>query len=75
MVRASRQQLTSSEEEMDAFTAVMLSVEFELKKIAFNALKTTRSNSPETTKPGVLPPVLCHNEGQHADTPKPEIVP
>ena len=72
MVRACRQPVTSSEEEMDAFTAVMLSVEFELNKCAFDALKTTRSNSPETIKRAVPPPLsLCRNEGQITDTRKP----
>ena len=80
MVRASRQPLTSSQDEMDAFTAVMLSVELEMKKRAFvswdNALKTTQSNSPETINLAVPPPrILCRNEGQITDARKPYIVP
>ena len=80
MVRASIQPLTSSQDEMDAFTAVMLSVELELKKRAFvswdNALKITQSNSPETIKLAVPPPlILWRNEGRITDTRKPYIVP
>ena len=75
MVRASGQPLTSSKEKMDALASVLLSVELKLKKSAFDALKTTHSDSPEIIKQlSSPPPMLCHNEGQITDTPKPEAV-
>jgi len=77
MVRACRQPLTSSSEEMDAFTLVMLAIELERKKRAErDALKTPQSKSHKIIKSVVpLPPILRHNEGQLPDTQKSQIVP
>ena len=72
MVRACRQPLTSSPEEMDAFTLVMPAIELERKKHDERvALKTTPSNYPETIQLIVPPPMLYDNERQLTDTPKP----
>ena len=77
MVRACRQPLTSSSEEMDDFTLVMLAIELERKKRAeHDALNTPQSNSHKIIKSVVPPPpILRHNEGQLPDTQKPQIVP
>ena len=77
MVRACRQPLTSSQDEMDAFTLVMLNIELERKNRAeHDALKTPQSNSHKIIKAVVPPPpILRHNEGQLPDTQKPQIVP
>ena len=77
MVRACRQPLTSSSEEMDAFTLVMLAIELERKKRAeHDALKTQQSNSHKIIKSVVpLPSILRRNEGQLPDTQKSQIVP
>ena len=76
MVRACRQPLTSSQDEMDAFTLVVLAVELERKKRADrDALKTTEINSANTTKATVAPNTLCeHHEEPRTDPPKPEAV-
>ena len=79
MVRASRQPLTSSQDEMDAFIAVMLAVEFDLKKHAFvtwrDALRGTDVNSTETTKATITPEPQCHHEGLQTNPPKPKTLP
>ena len=80
MVRACRQPLTSSQDEMDAFTSVILAVELERKKRAFvswrDALKSTEVNSADTTKATVAPKSQCeHHEGLRADPPKPKTLP
>ena len=79
MVRACRQPLTSSEDEMDAFIAVMLAVEFDLKKRAFgnwrDALKGRDVESTETTKATVAPKSQCeHHEVLRTDPGKLEAV-
>ena len=67
--------LTSSPEEMDAFTLVMFAVELERKRNAkHDALKSTNGNSDETTTPVVAPKSLCHHEGLRPDHPTPKIV-
>ena len=76
MVRACRQPLTSSEDEMDAFIAVMLAVEFDLKKHAFvvwrDALRGTDVNSTETTKATITPEPQSHHEELRADSREPK---
>jgi len=79
MVRASRQPLTSSQDEMDAFIAVMLAVEFDLKKHAFvtwrDALRGTDLNSTETTNATITPEPQSHYEELRTDSGKPKTVP
>ena len=76
MVRACRQPLTSSQDEMDAFALVMLAVELERKKIAErDALKSTELNSANETKATVASNTLCEDhEELRTDPPKPEAV-
>ena len=76
MVRACRQPLTSSQDEMDAFALVMLAVELERKKRAeHDALKITEVNSADTTKPTVAPKSQCeHHEVLRTDPGKLEAV-
>ena len=76
MGRTSRQLLTSSQDEMDAFTLVVLAIELERKKIAErDALKTTEVNSANTTKATVVPEPQCHHEGLPPNPPKPKTLP
>ena len=77
MVRACRQPLTSSQDEMDAFTLVVLAVELERKKIAErDALKSTELNSANKTKATDSAPNCEHHEKRpRADPPKPKAVP
>ena len=77
MVRACRQSLTSSQDEMDAFTSVMLAVELERKKRAeHDALKTMEVNSADTRKPTAAAKSQCeHHERLRADPPKPKTLP
>ena len=67
MVRACRQPLTSSQDEIDAFAFVMLAVELERKKRAFvswrDALRGTEVNSANTTKAPITPEPQPHHEG------------
>ena len=76
MVRACRQPLTSSEDEMDAFIAVMLAVEFDLKKRAFgnwrDALKGKDVDSTETSKATIAPEPQSHHEELRADSREPK---
>ena len=78
MVRACRQPLTSSEDEMDAFIAVILAVEFDLKKRAFgnwrDALKGKDVDSTETSKATIAPESHSHHEGLRTDPGKLEAV-
>ena len=71
MGHTSRQPLTSSQDEIDAFAFVMLAVELERKKRAFvswlDALKTTEVNSASTTKATVVPEPRSHHEGLYAN--------
>ena len=53
----------SSKEKMDALALVLLSVELKLKKCAFDALKTTPSDSPGIIKQLSSPPPMICNEG------------
>ena len=79
MVRACRQPLTSSQDEMDAFTSVILAVELERKKRAFvswrDALKSTELNSANETKATESAPNCEHHERLRADPPKPKTLP
>ena len=76
MVRACRQPLTSSQDEIDDFAFVMLAVELEKKKIAErDALKTTEVNSANTTKAPITPEPQSHHEGLQPNPPKPKTLP
>ena len=76
MVRACRQPLTSSQDEMDAFTSVILAVELERKKIAErDALKSMELNSANETKATESAPNCEHHERLRADPPKPKTLP
>ena len=78
MVRACRQPLTSSQDEVDALTLVMLAVELERKKSAFvsrrDALNGTDVDSTETTKATIVPEPRSHHEGLPSNPPKSQAV-